>query len=182
MSLNFLSAGEALKEFRKKQYDEQNGICPILKQWVPFEDTVVDHLHGRKTDAAGFKNAHMIRGIIHNYANSCEGKMLGKFKRSGLASFITFPEFLRNLADYLDNPPLFGSGYVHPEGKPKMTTIGKREFNRVIKYWSQAYPKRKPPEWKDKGRNGKITGRMNMTKQWEKYIEDTDAIHFAKYS
>lgn len=179
--LIYLSTGNKLKEFRKEQYDKQNGICPILKEWVPFEDVVVDHLHGKKTDIAGEGNAHMVRGIIHNYANACEGKFLSRFKRSGLSKFISFPDYLRNLADYLDNPPLFGSGYVHPEGKPKMKAFGKREFNRVIKYWSQIYPRRKPPIWKDKGRNGKVTGKMNLTKQWEQFIKEADEIHYGKY-
>lgn len=182
MELIFLSSGNALRDFRKEQYDKQGGICPVLKQWVPFEETVVDHLHGKKTDQAGVDNAHMVRGIIHNYANACEGKMLGKFKRSGLSKMITFPQFLISLGEYIENPPLFGSGYVHPEGKPKRSTIGKREFNRVIKYWSSMYPKRKPPVWKDKGRNGKITGRMTLTKPMAEYIREADELHYGKYS
>lgn len=180
MELIFLSAGNSLQSFRREQYDKQNGICPILKIFVPFEDTVVDHQHGKKTDSAGENNAHMVRGIIHNYANACEGKFLSRYKRSGLSKFISFPDFLRNLADYLDNPPLFGTGYVHPDGKPKREVFGKREYNRVAKYWQQMYPKRKLPLWKDNGRN-KPTGKMNMTKDWKVYIEEANKIHYEKY-
>lgn len=180
MTLIFLSAGNKLRDFRKQQWDNQDGICPILKQHVPFEDTVVDHQHANKGSTAGVNNAYMVRGIIQNGANAAEGKMYNTYKRMGLSKMITFPTFLRNLADYVENPPLYGSGYVHPEGKPKRKTIGKREFNRVIKYWSVMYPKRKPPVWKDNGRR-KETGRMNLTKPMEEYINEADAIHFAKY-
>lgn len=180
MDLIYLSSGNPLRDFRKEQYDKQGGICPILKKHVPFEDTVVDHLHGKKNDLAGVNNAHMVRGIIHNGCNAADGAMLSIYKRRGLAKIISFPEYLRNLADYLDNPPLIGTGYVHPHGKPKRATIGKREFNRLNKYWPKMYSKRKCPVWKDNGRK-KETGRMNLTKQLKIYIEESDAIHFAKY-
>ena len=178
MDLIFLSSGNALKKFRKEQYYKQGGICPILKKWIPFEDSVVDHLHGRKCDEAGKDNAHMVRGIVHNGANAAEGTILSIFKRRGLEKQITLPEYLRNLADYIENPPLFGSGYVHPAGKPKIKTIGKRDFNRIIKHWNEIYPRRKPPVWKDKMKKGKITGRMNLTKPLSEALEMANEIHY----
>lgn len=182
MSLIYLSSGPHLRNFRKEQYDKQNGVCPILKQWVPFEDTVVDHQHANKGSVAGVDNAYMVRGIIQNGCNAAEGKMYSTYKRMGLRKLISFPEFLRNLADYIDSPPLFGSEVVHPEGKPKMLTFGKREFNRLIKYWPMMYPKRKAPVWKDKGRNGKTTGKMNLTKNFDKWIKEADELHYGRYA
>lgn len=171
MDLFYLTTGN-LKDFRKEQYDNQEGICPILKQKVPFEDTVVDHKHSSKGEELGKNGAGEIRGIIHNYANSTEGRFLGIFKRSGLAKMISFPDYLRNLADYLENPPFLGSGIIHPSEKPKAKLLGKREFARVIKYWPQLFPKRKLPVYKEK---------MKLTKEWEDYIERANKIHYSKY-
>lgn len=178
MELTFLSSGNALRDFRKEQYEKQGGICPIFKIWIPFEDSVVDHLHGLKNDPAGKNNAHMVRGIIHNAANAAEGTITSICKRRGIEKFMPIPDYLRSLADYIENPPLFGSGYVHPAGKPKTKTIGRRDFNRIKKYWSQIYPRRKPPVWKDKMKKGKKTGQMNLTKQLEEALWMANEIHY----
>lgn len=181
MKLIYLSSGDALKDFRKEQYDKQGGICPILKIKIPFEDSVVDHLHAPKSISAGVNDAHMVRGIIQNGANAVEGSMLSIFKRRGLAKYISFADYLRNLAEYVENPPLFGSGYVHPAGKPQRKTIGKRDFGRILKYWPKIYPRRKQPVWKSKIKKGKEIGKMNLTKPLLEALEKANEIHYAKY-
>lgn len=60
--LKYLKQSE-LKEFRKKQYDKQGGICPILKIKIPFEDCVLDHRHSTKNEALG-NGVGCLRGVI----------------------------------------------------------------------------------------------------------------------
>lgn len=169
MDLTFLSSGNALKNFRKEHYDNQEGICPILKQHVPFEDTVVDHQHKTKAEELGKNGAGLVRGVIHNAANAAEGTITSIYKRRGLHKLISLPDYLRNLADYLENPPLITFGFVHPNEKPKAKMLGKREFNRVIKYWLQMYPKRKQPAFPKSGK---------MTKDFEKWVKEANEIHW----
>jgi len=167
MDLIFLSNTE-LSNFRKNQYDKQKGICPILKVRIPFELSCVDHNHAKKSGLAGINNAHMIRGIISREANSAEGRMRGAYIRSGLKKYISFIDYLRSLADYLENPPLYGTGLVHPSGKPKRIFLRKKDYNLIKKYWNLISPKKKLPEF---------TKKITFTFKWKELLEKASDIH-----
>lgn len=161
-----------LKHFRKRILKVQKGICPILKLPLVYEDSVVDHLHKRKAEVPGIDNKGCVRGIIHRFVNAFEGSIYKKYIRSGLAEAITLPELLRNLADYIENPPMFTRKlrYIHPkeEMKEKKKDLGILAYNRVLKYWGVLHPKRNVPL---QSKSGKIT------KKWQEYIDEANAYH-----
>ncbi len=43
-----------IKPLKERWYEEQNGICLILKKEYPLEKFVVDHLHKLKSEEAIF--------------------------------------------------------------------------------------------------------------------------------
>lgn len=85
---------------------------------------------------------------------------------------ISYEDFLAGLTEFISNPPLFDMEIIHPSEKPKLKRLGKRKFNKVIKYWKQMYPRRKEPTYPKSGK---------ITKKWEEYIELADKIHYIKY-
>ena len=91
--------------FRVKLYNDQKGLCAILKTPIPFEKLVMDHKHKLKTQIPGPRGRGLIRGLIDFRTNSLEGIFLRKFKKSGLLGEIEFTDYLRSLADFIDNPP-----------------------------------------------------------------------------
>ena len=145
-----------LKTYRKKWHNAQKNVCPILKQEVPFEKTSIDHIHKRRSDKLGGEgNLGLIRGVIHVQANSLEGVIVNNFKRYGLNKFINLPTFLRNLADYIEAPPLLNLNVVHPSELERPEKIKKREFNKLKKHYFDMYPnKKKLPKFP---KNGRIT-------------------------
>ena len=133
-----------LKEIRKMGHKLQDGFCPILKKVIPVEDMVVDHCHKGNAKNLGTTDAGLIRGVIQRQVNVIEGKITNSFIRYGLhKQEITLPEFLRNLADYLENPPLIKYMIVHPSEKQKPLKLSKNSFKRVQKEFKAKYPKKK---------------------------------------
>lgn len=160
-----------IKSFRKKWWLKQNKECGILKQIIKFEDTTLDHKHKKKKEESGPDGKGLIRGVLHFQANSLEGVITKKFKRYGLHNFISLSEFLRNMADFIDNPPV-PQKYIHPSEKPKSKKLGKRDYNRIKKYYLKLYPnKRKKPLYPKSGRK---------TKKWEGLLEKINQLHKGK--
>lgn len=157
-----------LVKLRLKQWQKQNKICPILKQKIKYEDSCWDHKHKTKAESLGEDGKGLLRGVLHFQANSWEGKCTNAFKRYGLHKFnISLPEALRNLADYIENPPM-PPEYIHPNERPKAKKIGKRDFNRIIKYYFQMFPKRrKLPVYPKRGK---------MTKEFSLLLEKINEI------
>ena len=146
-------ASHQLKKHRKRWHRQQGKTCPILKQVIPYDQTSVDHKHKRKNDPIGVNDDGYIRGVIHIQANSMEGKIANAFKRYGLNKFIDLPTFLRNLADYLEDPPLVHKKIVHPNEMPKKKKLGKREFNKLYKHYFDIYPNKTVlPKWPKSGK------------------------------
>ncbi len=139
---------EDLAKIRRFFHKKQDKICPILKMKYPVEDTVVDHAH--KTNAKNLnkkEEAGLIRGVIHRQANTMEGKIANSFIRCGLHKFdITLPEFLRNLADFIEKPPLVRLNYLHPSEAPKSKILKKTSITKLKKFFRFKYPLRKYPE------------------------------------
>jgi hypothetical protein len=142
-------------EFKQLRYDQwikQKRICPILKREIEYKKAVFDHKHRTKTETIGEKGKGLLRGVIHFQANIIEGKIVKLYKRYGLHKFIALPELLRNIADYIENPPMKPE-YIHPNERSKPKKLGKRDFNRICKYYFQIYPKRrKLPVYPESGR------------------------------
>ena len=161
-----------LKKLKKIHHKEQKYTCPILE--LKFHNSLmcVDHVHKRKNDKIGGENnLGLIRGIIHKNVNSFEGKVTNAYKRYGLFKYIDLPTLLRNLAYYLENPPLIPLNYIHPTEAPKKEKIGKRKFNKLIKHYFKIYPnKRKLPEYP---KSGKITKQLEQDfKKLEEYLDE----------
>ena len=133
-----------LRDLRRKWHDEQNGICPILKVPIPFEQTVVDHQHKLKAELADETGKGLCRGAIDRFANALEGKITNNFKRLGLNKYIELPEFLRNLADYLETNKIHEEEqFIHPREAPARPKLKKSNYNKLVKVVSgkQKVPK-----------------------------------------
>ncbi len=135
-----------LKELKRQLHDAQDNICPLLKIKVPLDEMVVDHKHKLKANPAGPNGDGLVRGAIEFRANAMEGKISNNWKRyyGGDESKhpITLSDYLRNLADFLENPPC-EQIYIHPSEKPKVKKLGKRVFKKIAKLYAEEYPKRK---------------------------------------
>jgi len=109
---------------------------------------VVDHAHSSNARNLGKpEEAGLIRGIIHRGANAVEGKITNSFIRTGLHKFdITLPEFLRSLADFIEDPPMTKLNYVHPSEKKKPKNLKKTSINKLVKEFKKKYPGKKLPE------------------------------------
>ncbi len=153
-----------LKDLRKKWHDEQNGICPILKQEIAFEDTVCDHQHKLKAEEADETGKGICRGCISRYANAMEGKITNNYKRYGLDKYMDIPDFLRSLADYLEHNKIDEEvKYIHPNEAPSKPKLKKASYNKLIK---AVDGKQKVPDFKDK--------KGNFTKPLQKLFEKYD--------
>lgn len=142
-----------LKQFREDLAHAQEHICPIcVKKREPHE-FVVDHQHKTKGEKNGHKGAGMVRGVICFMCNATEGRMLAKFKRSGLNKDVDFGDYLRALADYLDQPV---TQFIHPNEKIKEPKLMKRPFNKIKKIHDELYPKRKKLEYPKSGKATKL--------------------------
>uniref|UniRef100_A0A6M3JWD7 Uncharacterized protein n=1 Tax=viral metagenome TaxID=1070528 RepID=A0A6M3JWD7_9ZZZZ len=142
-----------LKKLRLKQLEKQKYICPILKQVLDIKDSVFDHKHKNKKEVLGEDGKGLLRGVIHFQANVMEGKIAKLYKRYGLHKFISLPELLRNIASYIEHPPMKPE-YIHPNERV-FKKISKREYNLIRKYYFKMYPKRKKLPMYPK--SGKIT-------------------------
>ena len=155
------------EDFRKKWHYKQNSICPLLKIKIPFDNIALDHKHKRKKDPVGPNGDGLIRGVLQMQANAMEGKIINSFKRLGLGKYIKLPDFLRNLADYLEDPPI-PQKYIHPNEIPKKLILSRQSFNQLVKVYSKKYPNRKKLKYvytKSKKRmprpNQKLTKTLN---------------------
>jgi len=146
-------SGSILKEYRESKVLELGHVCPICNIERKTEEFVVDHQHKTKSEKNGIDGAGMVRGVICFMCNSTEGRLLAKFKRSGLANDITFQYFLRALASYLDQPV---TEFIHPNEKSKEKRLMKRTFNKIKKIHDEKYQKRKPLEYPKSGKATKL--------------------------
>ena len=161
-----------LKELRYRQFHIQRQVCPILKQRIKFENSCFDHKHKLKSEPIGEDGKGLLRGVIHFQANVMEGKIAKLYKRYGLHKLsISLPTLLRNIADYIENPPMKPE-YVHPNERPKPKKLGKRDYNKICKYYFQMYPKRKKlPVYPKSGK---------LTKEFEKMLKTANFLHTEK--
>lgn len=162
-----LKNSEELRELKIKWLSEQDNKCPILKQSFEIDAYVIDHAHTKaKEDPNELDGKGFCRGAIHNCANVVEGKILKDFTRYGLGKFISVPDFLRNLADYLENNRFHTDTdiYIHPTEKPLKQRLSKNSYNTLVKTINSSGKKIKIPPFIDK--------RGNFNKKLEKLYTD----------
>ena len=143
-----------LRELRRKMYEDQKGICPILNKQFPESDMVVDHKHRRGNQEIGENGAGCIRGVIQRQANVLEGKFINAFYRYGLHKITDPVTFLRRLADYLEKGT---TNIIHPsesrqERKKGIKRLKKSSFGKMLKLLSETNYKGKVPEYPRYGR------------------------------
>lgn len=108
---------KSLQEWKKNQFDNQNGICPICKRALPFWNASNgDHSH---------YSGHM-RGLLHVGCNGFEGRIQTLFYRAGLSG-ADWPDVLRNLADYWEQD--YSNNPIHPNHVNDMA----KKFSRFNK-------------------------------------------------
>ena len=137
------------QEIKRILHTSQANICPILKVQVPIEKMVADHQHKKKAEDCttwddGGKG--LIRGAISFDANALEGRFINYWTRLGMDKYGISPSaFLRNLADYLEEPPAskLDECYVYYSEKPKRKKVSISEYNRVKKYYLELHPRKK---------------------------------------
>jgi hypothetical protein len=150
-----------IKELKENWHNEQNGICPLLKQEFPLDKMVIDHQHKLVNELPDETGKGLCRGAIQFQANALEGKFTNAFKRLGLEKHIDMVSFLRNLADYLEHNKIQeGELYIHPSEKTRKPTLMKSSYNKLVKAIDGA---QKVPEFKNK--------RGNLTKALESLFE-----------
>ena len=159
-----------LKELRYEQWLKQQGECPILKQKIKYRESVFDHKHKTKAEKLGEEGKGLLRGVIHFQANIMEGKIVRIYKRYGLNKFMPLPQLLRSIAHYIENPPMRPE-YIHPNER-EFKKLGKRDFNRICKYYFQIYPKRKKlPVYPKSGK---------LNKEFEIMLKETNKLYGEK--
>jgi hypothetical protein len=125
---------EDLVKIRKFFHKKMNlGICPVMG--IPFDekDMVVDHVHpsNAKNLSREFESG-LIRGVINRHANSMEGKITNSYIRYGLhKSGVSLHTFLRNLADFIENPPMTNLQYLHPREKSKTKQLSVNSVKKL---------------------------------------------------
>jgi len=140
-----------LKPLRSKWYDQQKGVCPILKKGYPLTDFCIDHQHKLINEKPNEEGKGLCRGAIHFQANSLEGKILKSFNRLGLGKHIQLVPFLRNLADYLENNRIHTiEKLIHPTEAPRKLQLMKSSYNELVKTIGAGVS---IPEYKDKRGN-----------------------------
>ena len=101
-----LYTANQVREFREYRYKENKGIDPITKLPIEFAETVLDHDH----------RLQYCRDAMHRQSNSFEGLCFNAYKRciewQGIKGEVTFPQVLRNLADYVERD--FSNHPYHP--------------------------------------------------------------------
>lgn len=152
-----------LKKLRKEQWKKQGEKCAVLDKKIKYKDATMDHKHVKGEEEIGKNGAGLLRGVLDFRVNSFEGKVSYWYTRLGLHKLIELPKLLRNLANFLESPPI-KQIYIHPSERKKPRKLGKREYNNIKKHYFKMYPtRRKIPAYPKSGR---------VTKEFEIILED----------
>jgi len=142
--LYFMSQPE-IKTLKEKIWLKNNKKCPILNKEYPLDDMVLDHKHKLKSQDPD-KDLGAVREALHRSSNALAGKIENNFKRyfgsDESKHPCTLPEFLRNMADYLEKGSYSEKldnqdkeiYFTHPTEVPKRKKVSKRDMN-LIKKW-----------------------------------------------
>jgi hypothetical protein len=123
------------KKTREDLIDSQDGLCAVLR--APLINPVLDHSH-KDCLQEGY-----VRGVLESIVNLVEGHINKLWKKHlEKNTELSLPEFLRNLADYLDkdvsdNPLHYGVLLEHKKwiSRWRNETIIKRivDMDRSLK-------------------------------------------------
>lgn len=147
-----------IKVLKEKLWLKNNKKCPLLNIEIPLEKTVLDHIHKLKSEEVSEQKG-TIRNAIEFRANALEGKITNAWKRyfgtDETKYPISLPNFLRNLADYLEKGAYCENGiyYIHPSER-QYVTISKRQYNKLKKEYLKSGKKKKFPDYP---KSGKLT-------------------------
>ena len=120
MTKHLISTKDVLQE-RRRLYDLQQGVDPILKEKIEFKDSCCDHSHVTQHT----------RAALHRQSNAFEGKVFNAYKRClGWLTDKPLPDILRNLADYLEED--YSDNPYHPQWI-KATVTKFRSLNEEMK-------------------------------------------------
>lgn len=155
-----------IKILKEKIWLQNNKKCPLLNIELPLESFALDHIHRLKSEENSI-NKGVIRNSIEFRANAMEGKISNNWKRYFGADEdkhpISLPNFLRNLADYLekgaycetlDNEDTY---YIHPNEVAKEPKLMKSSYNELVKINNN---KLKIPEWKSSQKLTKVLEKL----------------------
>jgi hypothetical protein len=135
-----------IAEIRESLLLSQDGRCALCSCKITDKTGVsLDHQHKNKSDEIGEDGGGLIRGVLCRSCNVLEGKLWNAMKRFLQVKNVQERiNWLENLILYYKQPNL---NLVHPNEIPKEPKIGKREFNKINKYYKEKYPNRKPLEY-----------------------------------
>jgi len=139
-----------IKILKEELWNKNNKKCPLLDIEVPLDKIVLDHIHKLKHDEPSEQKG-TIRNAIEFRANSMEGKITNNWKRyfgsDESKHLISLPNFLRNLADYLEEGSYYdGNYYIHPNEVPK-ELLRKSSYNKLKKLYGNSSKKAKFPAY-----------------------------------
>ena len=123
---------KGIRFLRESFIAKQNNICPICKR--ELVKPVLDHHHTKRIKGTG-----KCRGVLCATCNVFLGKIENNCVRYCIPRE-NLPDILRAVAILLEKKQ---TPYIHPNERPKAKRIGKRDFNRIIKYYFQMFPGRK---------------------------------------
>jgi hypothetical protein len=119
--INHLYTTSDIKNERKRLYELQKGIDPILEQEFDFRESTCDHDHVTQHT----------RAALHRQSNAFEGKVFNAYKRClGWLTDKPLPDILRNLAEYLEKD--YSNNPLHPHWV-KSTVTKFRALNEEMK-------------------------------------------------
>lgn len=110
---------------------EQNFSCAICGDKLG-EGCALDHQHKLKSEENIVNGNGLIRGVLCRECNVLEGKIWNNTLRyKQLKTPLEKSEYLKKVISYYSKEPY---KLIHPNEKPKNIVIGKREYNKVMKW------------------------------------------------
>ena len=156
MSIKFVEMKQKdIKTLKEKIWLQNNKRCPLLNIEVELDKCSLDHIHKLKSEAYDIEKG-TIRNTLEFRANAMEGKITNNWKRyfgsDASKHPCTLPDFLRNLADYLENPSYCetydneDTYFIHPTEVPAVPKLMKSSYNKLQRVYNgkakfPSYPK-----------------------------------------
>ena len=114
-----------IKRIRQLLYEEQQGLCALTQLPVEFKDVHLDHAHDSE---------QLVRGVLHKAANMSLGKIENIAVRYLYWYPYTLPEFLRQVADYLEKEK--DTRYRHTDWQKRVRVmynkLNAKQQNKVL--------------------------------------------------
>ena len=131
-----------IKTIKQMLLEKQGYRCAICGKELTLENSVLDHQHKqRKSDKNGVNGDGLVRGVICQEDNLCEGKIwnaTGRFQ--GARTPQDRINWLKQLIQYYEAGTY---PFIHPTEKVPLKSISKRQYNKLKKVCPKVpeYPK-----------------------------------------